>query len=325
MNTELDLNPQPSGIPVKDIKILWGHSAGKCAICRKKLTQDTSINVETTGHMCHIVGEKNNEKSPRGHSNLTKAERNSYSNLILLCRNHHAEIDNDEIKYSIEKLHDIKSKHEIWINETLGPEPRKPSEKVYYHLIDYLEYNLKLSEWWWFSENAVRQLLHRDFIDSAENISAKKLSIIWPKDNLELENSISNLIDSFLAYIEQFLIFAEPRTETSDIFAPPKHYRNIQDVERRFYEADKENLWARENFLLLCQYTLCLNDFSNRVRQYINPYFYLTNGKFILRDTLGTHHGGQPTFIDPSESVIKEITESVKLDIEKLKENKHFL
>ena len=322
MNEELDLNPNPSGISEKDIKILWGRAAEKCAICRKDLTLNTTSNVSTTGHMCHIVGEKNNEKSPRGLSNLTTSERNSYPNLILLCRNHHAEIDLDVNKFSIEKLHDIKSNHEIWVKETLGEKPELPHDIIYVDLIDFLNSNLRLSEWPWFSEHAVRQLLHYDFILSCDNIVAKNMTIIWPEENLDLEQSFSNVMASYIAYISQYLELAEPKDGKMEIYSPPGTYRTIKDIDERWYETERESLWARKNLTLLCQYTIHLNEFVQKVRQYYNPYFYLTRGKFILNDALGTHNGGEPALIDPTKSFVEYNLEVIGIDEGILKKKK---
>ena len=43
----------------KDIKILWGRSGNRCAICRTQLTQDAAAvsAAFTLGEQAHIVGE----------------------------------------------------------------------------------------------------------------------------------------------------------------------------------------------------------------------------------------------------------------------------
>ena len=51
---------------------------------------------------------------------IQKEARNSYHNLILLCPNHHTEIDKAANNRPVEKLHIIKSKHELWVSETLS-------------------------------------------------------------------------------------------------------------------------------------------------------------------------------------------------------------
>ena len=98
----------------KDIKILWGRSGNRCAICKLELTADGST--ETLGEMAHIVGQSQN--GPRGNQNLT--DRDSYDNLILLCPTHHVEIDKNYTAWPVERLRSIKADHEAWVSEQLG-------------------------------------------------------------------------------------------------------------------------------------------------------------------------------------------------------------
>ena len=107
-------------IQQKDIKLLWGRSGNRCAMCKVELTQDKNTDNAsfTLGEQAHIVGEK--EKASRGQSPLSEKQRNSYHNLILLCPNHHTEIDNNEQDWPLEKLHQLKSEHELWVSETLS-------------------------------------------------------------------------------------------------------------------------------------------------------------------------------------------------------------
>ncbi len=100
----------------RDIKILWGRSGNRCAICKLELTPDGDK--ETLGEMAHIVARS--EDGPRGESQLTLRERDKYSNLILLCPTHHSEIDKNYKDWSIDKLHSIKTEHEAWVSEQLS-------------------------------------------------------------------------------------------------------------------------------------------------------------------------------------------------------------
>lgn len=59
--------------------------------------------------VCHI--EAAEENGERWNPNMTDEERRHFSNLILLCPNHHVET-NDVKKYTVEILKDMKSKHE---------------------------------------------------------------------------------------------------------------------------------------------------------------------------------------------------------------------
>lgn len=104
----------------KDIKILWGRSGNRCAICQIPLTQDTAAvsAAFTLGEQAHIVGEK--DDGPRGTSPLSPEDRDSYHNLILLCPNDHTKIDKSETDWPVERLHLAKSRHELWVTETLS-------------------------------------------------------------------------------------------------------------------------------------------------------------------------------------------------------------
>jgi len=106
----------------KDIKLLWGASGNRCAICQTQLSYESSSSGVgiPLGEQAHIVAEE--PSGPRGNSPLSITERNSYHNLILLCPNDHALIDRDVDAYPTERLYIIKSKHEIWVQQTLARE-----------------------------------------------------------------------------------------------------------------------------------------------------------------------------------------------------------
>ena len=99
----------------KEIKILWGRSGNRCAICKLELTPEGDK--ETLGEMAHI-----NAKSldgPRGDSSLTPAERDKYKNLILLCPTHHSEIDKNFKDWPVKRLLETKANHESWVSDQL--------------------------------------------------------------------------------------------------------------------------------------------------------------------------------------------------------------
>lgn len=106
------------GILDKDRKHLWAKSGNRCAICRHELFISNRNKEDfNVGEECHIVSSQLN--GPRHVDNYQ--DYDSYDNLILLCRNHHKEID-DKCNISIytkEKLHQIKDRHEKWVSESL--------------------------------------------------------------------------------------------------------------------------------------------------------------------------------------------------------------
>jgi len=107
----------PRTINPKELKLLWGLSAGRCAICRKELSLDKSGGI--VGQMAHIYAY--NEDGPRGNADLPESERNLYPNLILLCPNDHAKIDKDESNWPSTQLIINKKRHEDWVRCSLVP------------------------------------------------------------------------------------------------------------------------------------------------------------------------------------------------------------
>ena len=106
---------------VRDRKRLWGRSGSRCAFpdCRQELIEETADGQGDVlvGQEAHIVAEA--PMAPRGKSNLTLAQRNSYENLILLCSRHHIIIDNDVAAYPVDKLLGFKVDHELWVRRQL--------------------------------------------------------------------------------------------------------------------------------------------------------------------------------------------------------------
>ncbi|NES97141.1 MAG: HNH endonuclease, partial [Desertifilum sp. SIO1I2] len=139
-------------ISQRDIKLLWGRAASRCAFpdCRLQLTQDSEVTESSfpIGEQAHIVAKEQN--GPRGNSPLTLDERDSYANLILLCPTHHTIIDRSPEDFPIEKLHSIKTDHELWVQQTLSQTwdlKQQARDLIYTSLIDSAVKYCHLSEW----------------------------------------------------------------------------------------------------------------------------------------------------------------------------------
>lgn len=85
-------------ISVKSRKLLWGNAANRCSFpeCKKKLVMDETEtdDVSIIGEECHIIARE--DGGPRGNPKLSKDRRDLYNNLVLMCRNHHKVIDDQE-------------------------------------------------------------------------------------------------------------------------------------------------------------------------------------------------------------------------------------
>ncbi|MEO6607823.1 MAG: hypothetical protein ABIN69_05080 [Aestuariivirga sp.] len=97
-----------SGPTITTIKKLFAHSGNRCAFprCTSTLFQgDTNV-----ADVCHIKGA--NEGGARFDPSQPDNERHAEPNLVLMCKIHHAVIDDDEVSYTVERLREIKADHE---------------------------------------------------------------------------------------------------------------------------------------------------------------------------------------------------------------------
>jgi hypothetical protein len=99
-------------------KLIWGIFAGRCAICRKRLVHDeTEGELSLLGEIAHIVGAK--ENAARGRADLAGG-RDDADNLMLVCRDHHKIIDDNETAYPPERLRQIRADYLDWLEDQLA-------------------------------------------------------------------------------------------------------------------------------------------------------------------------------------------------------------
>jgi len=103
------------------LKLLWGRAAGRCAVstCRvelyvEKTEHDPAVPIGDIAHM-HAHG----DSGPRAVQSLSAKQRNSYENLILLCKNCHARLDGQKNRNTVEVIQQIKFDHEAWVRASL--------------------------------------------------------------------------------------------------------------------------------------------------------------------------------------------------------------
>jgi hypothetical protein len=107
------MNPAPrrQAVPKADAIQLWMRAYGLCSYqgCGRELVIGSS-SPRLRGHMAHIVA--HSEDGPRGDPGVPEGDRNRYPNLILLCPNHHEEIDSEHERYDAAALRTMKQEHE---------------------------------------------------------------------------------------------------------------------------------------------------------------------------------------------------------------------
>ena len=95
---------------------------------------------ETIGEIAHIVS--HTKTGPRGNDALPLEKRDDYSNLMLLCPNHHSEIDKLPDSWPSSKLQQIKNDHEKWVSEKLE------NGDISFKTIDNSQYLEKMYDSW---------------------------------------------------------------------------------------------------------------------------------------------------------------------------------
>jgi hypothetical protein len=107
--------------PDRTLKLLWGRAGGRCAMpdCRAELLADATAYdpIVVVGEIAHMAAAQ--DRGPRADQAMSAAQRNDYENLILLCQNCHAVIDGQPATFSVKRLNQIKSDHELWVRASL--------------------------------------------------------------------------------------------------------------------------------------------------------------------------------------------------------------
>ncbi len=283
-------------ITQKDIKLLWGRAAGICAICRKSsLFKDKkSVNEAfLLGEQAHIVGEK--EDAPRGKSILTPEERNSYHNLILLCPTHHKEIDKNVEDWPIERLHMIKSEHELSIGQTLSQIfdiKKDTNQLIVEKIIKEAVEQCQLDRWEeWTAMTLLFEPRWEEYLpEKISKFCSDVSSVNWPDEFGEIKRAtitFSRLIDRA---VKTFLEHSELKGNS---LVADKFYIH-KEIPNPNYHEDQEKYkdWLNHCYSTIHEATKAANWFADVVRKDVNPTFFAIEGKFKINPSyLDSHEG----------------------------------
>ncbi|MGW5879991.1 HNH endonuclease [Nocardiopsis terrae] len=109
-------------------KIIWIEAGGRCSICRRHLLNHGSSSADPSvfGEEAHIVGRGAN--GPRA-GGLDAKLIDGHDNLILLCSEHHKQIDDQVADFPVARLRKIKEDHKKWI-ASLDSSESKPIKLI---------------------------------------------------------------------------------------------------------------------------------------------------------------------------------------------------
>lgn len=275
----------------RDVKLLWGRAAARCSFpgCPIKLTQDKKSASDSfpLGEQAHIVGES--DAAPRGKSNLTTEERDSYFNRILLCPTHHTMVDKNPEDYTVERLHLFKDQHEYWVEHTLSEAKdslQTAQSVIYADLIDSAVEACKLDSWDKWASRAVSTYMKwdEDAHDRLFKFYNKMLGAIWPKTLPELECALKKLTYEIYEAIQTFVEHCQPSKTTDGILVEEKLYKSQGWLaEKEYQQLFKEyEVWQDKCKNHVIEATKAANWLAELVRRNINPLFFATKGKFFV-------------------------------------------
>ena len=122
-----------TSVKTDTISKLIVNAGGRCSFlgCNEYLLKDSlTLKKYNASNVAHIIARKIN--GPRGNNPLPLSKRNEIDNLILVCRKHHALIDNREYanKYPIDLLLKYKHEHERRIFRLTGISPKRKTQVI---------------------------------------------------------------------------------------------------------------------------------------------------------------------------------------------------
>lgn len=222
-------------ITARAAKMLWGRAAARCSMPDCKLTlvldETEADDPALIGEMAHMVAES--EDGPRGQSPLKTDERDHYSNLILLCRNHHREIDAQPDTWSVPRLREIKAHHETWVKASLpGYDPRKQKDDETFALyIDQWVARVHLSDWqtwigWIFAHG--QPTLNNEVLVDLEEVPGWTVTRVWPDRYPSIIASMQNFARVLRDFLNTFKEHATKPYDDADFVQTAKFYQ-IED------------------------------------------------------------------------------------------------
>ncbi len=236
------------------------------------------------GYQCHIVGE--HLGSARYASILTEQERNRYANLILLCGTHHDEIDKlNPQDFPVEKLHDIKTSHELWVEEQLSAKDRwlEAQNFVYAHLIDSTTELCRFNTWdsWIAPLGSPYVRIHGEVLFGLMDFRKLTLKACLPKTIPQIEMALLALSTEIELLIR--LINLHTEMEGDDWYVAVRFYKN-RGFHNPNYQKDLDafNDWEEAIFRCAEMCTKLANLFCDAVREHYNPVYFAKEGYFSV-------------------------------------------
>jgi hypothetical protein len=283
------------GISLKTHKILWGRSGNQCAICKTPLVID-SLNPDDdpsiVGDEAHIVARE--EGFTRGnYDSLTPEQRDNYSNLILLCKTHHKQIDDQPAQFTVECLHEVKRIHESEVrrNQSRADRDVLDDDIIYSGYIDEWQRFADLDNWLntssWLSADT--PTLPQIWYNHQKEFLIWIIGRIWPHRYDLLKNALLNYKAVAQDLIIEFDKHIEFKSEDTNYLRTEKFYRIREYDEEKYHRlAKRYNLHVCLVNDLFFELTRAANYICDQVRDTLFRGYRLKEGALlVLRHSVG--------------------------------------
>ncbi|HEX3745396.1 MAG TPA: HNH endonuclease [Bryobacteraceae bacterium] len=277
-------------LSIKTNRMLWGRAASRCSLpdCRRELvidpieTDDPSL----VGEAAHIVAEQ--PDGPRGNSDLSADQRNSYANLVLLCNVHHKQADDQPAHFTVKRLKTIKANHERWVRESLaGFDPaRQQDDERWAAYIEEWTTKSHLNEWLdqTYSLLQAQPGISAEFLRDISSLREWILSRVWPERYPGLRSALENFRRVLGDFVNVFERYAEPRHEDAEFLRTKKIYQ-IEDWDPPRYELLSARFHHHVDLVqdLTYELTRAANYICEMVRKTFEPTFRVAQGVLLVR------------------------------------------
>lgn len=196
------------------------------------------------------------------------------------------EIDESEDDWPVEKLHQIKSEHELWVTETLSEtidHVKLAKQTAVASIIDAAVSHCRLEEWqnWSSFALAPNPRWPKELPDEIFEFRQKVIAAIWPEEFAELKSATISF--SILLH-RSAQLFLEHSETKGDMIYPFKFYKAYGWNDN--YDKDLEEYisWVKQCHELVRGATKAANWFADTVRKEVNPMFFAEKGKFLTME-----------------------------------------
>jgi len=279
------------GISLKTHKMLWGRSGNRCAFpsCRRLLVEDESQTDDASivGDEAHIVAREID--GPRGQSLLTSEERDKFDNLVLLCKIHHKQIDDQPNNFTIDVLQKMKNEHLNWVNLNLNPNINKQKEDELY--AKYIDKWIELANvtnwknWTSFVFGSGQPRISANQLNNLIELNEYIYSRIWPRQYANVEFAFNNFRLILNDFINVFNVYRENIGESDELwYSTEKIYKRLKEWDNEEYHrlVKKFDYYVDLVQDLACELTRSANYLCDQVRNCLSSSFRLKEGVLLI-------------------------------------------